>query len=105
MNTEIAFESLKTSLLANKLFNSTFKGTRFYDASSEFPRSVTAFYENYIAAGEVTVYIIPEHSYCEYELLVFKGELFFCENEKFQSKEELEKIIEKFGDFIANKGA
>ena len=105
MNTEIAFESLKASLLANKPFSNAFEGTRFCEASYKFPRSVTAFYENNVAAGEVTVYIIPEHSYCEFELLIFKDESFFCENEEFQSKKELEKIIEKFGGFIASKSA
>jgi hypothetical protein len=102
MNVELAFRVLKSKLLSASVFNKNFADIKFHEANLDFPRSVTAYYENEYVGGEITIYIIPENSYCEYEMLIAKNEQFYSEKLEFNSENELANIINKYSSHIAS---
>ncbi|MEP1741449.1 MAG: hypothetical protein ABJI60_00760 [Kangiellaceae bacterium] len=103
MNIEVAFDILKNSIQANLAFSGKFGSIKFYPASSRYPRSVTAYYENDFSGGEITVYLNPDNACCEFEMLINSNEKFISENKEFNSKEELAEIVVSFCNAIAGE--
>jgi len=100
MNTEIALNVLKETLASNPSFSEMFDNLKFHGASGKYPRSIVVYYENASVGGEISIYLVSEAPYCEYEMLVFKGDSFLSENEQFNSESALVKVILKFSNII-----